>query len=35
MIFGLPGVQIMDVFDALYHESSIRLIPVRHEQSPW
>jgi acetolactate synthase-1/2/3 large subunit len=33
VIFGLPGVQIMDVFDALYHEPSIRLIPVRHEQS--
>src|SRR5918996_300961 len=33
VIFGLPGVQIMDAFDALYHESSIRLIPVRHEQS--
>jgi acetolactate synthase-1/2/3 large subunit len=33
VIFGLPGVQIMDIFDALYHEPSIRLIPVRHEQS--
>lgn len=33
VIFGLPGVQIMDAFDALYHEPSIRLVPVRHEQS--
>ena len=33
VVFGLPGVQIMDAFDALYHEPSIRLVPVRHEQS--
>jgi acetolactate synthase I/II/III large subunit len=33
VIFGLPGVQIMDAFDALYHEPSIRLVLVRHEQS--
>ena len=33
VIFALPGVQIMDAFDALYHEPSIRLVLVRHEQS--
>lgn len=33
VVFGLPGVQIMDAFDALYHEPSIRLVTVRHEQS--
>ncbi|MBI5968818.1 MAG: thiamine pyrophosphate-binding protein [Deltaproteobacteria bacterium] len=32
-IFGLPGVQIMHIFDALYGEPKIRLITVRHEQS--
>ena len=33
VIFGLPGVQIMDAFDALYLEPGIRLVLVRHEQS--
>jgi acetolactate synthase-1/2/3 large subunit len=33
LIFGLPGIQIHDAFDALYHESSIRLVLVRHEQA--
>ena len=33
VVFALPGVQIMDAFDALYDESSIRLVLVRHEQS--
>ena len=33
VIFGLPGVQIMEAFDALYHEPNIRLVLVRHEQS--
>jgi acetolactate synthase-1/2/3 large subunit len=32
-IFGLPGVQIMDIFDALHGEPKIRLFTVRHEQS--
>lgn len=32
-IFGLPGVQIMSIFDALYDERGIRLFTVRHEQS--
>jgi acetolactate synthase-1/2/3 large subunit len=33
VVFGLPGVQIMDAFDALFHEPSIRLVLARHEQA--
>ena len=33
MVFALPGVQIMDAFDALHDEPGIRLVTVRHEQS--
>jgi acetolactate synthase-1/2/3 large subunit len=33
VVFGLPGVQIMDALDALYHEPGIRLVVVRHEQA--
>jgi acetolactate synthase-1/2/3 large subunit len=33
VVFGLPGVQIMEVFDAFYGRSDIRLITVRHEQT--
>ncbi len=33
MVFGLPGVQIMSIFDAFYGERDLRLITVRHEQS--
>ncbi len=33
VVFGLPGVQIMDVYDAFYHERGIRLITTRHEQT--
>ena len=33
VIFSLPGVQIMRVFDALHDESRIRLVTVRHEQA--
>lgn len=33
VVFGLPGVQIMSVYDAFYDEPGIRLITVRHEQS--
>ena len=33
VIFGLPGVQIMQVFDALHGEPGIRLVTVRHEQA--
>ena len=33
VIFGLPGVQIMDVFDALHGHAGIRIVTVRHEQA--
>lgn len=33
IVFGLPGVQIMELFDAFYDRSDIRLINVRHEQT--
>ena len=33
VVFGLPGVQIMDAFDALYDEPGIRMILTRHEQA--
>ena len=33
VVFGVPGVQIMHIFDALYGEPEIRLITVRHEQT--
>ncbi len=33
VVFGLPGVQIMEIYDALYERPGIRLITVRHEQS--
>ena len=33
VVFGLPGVQIMEIYDALYEQPGIRLITVRHEQS--
>ena len=33
VIFGLPGVQIMEIYDALYEQPGIRLITVRHEQT--
>lgn len=32
-IFGLPGIQIMRVFDALYNEPRIRLLTARNEQA--
>ena len=33
-IFGLPGVQIMPVFDVLYErQNAMRLIHTRHEQA--
>ena len=32
-IFGLPGIQIMHIFDALYGQSDIRLVTARHEQA--
>ncbi len=33
VVFALPGVQIMEAFNALYDEPSIRLVLVRHEQT--
>jgi acetolactate synthase-1/2/3 large subunit len=33
VVFGLPGVQIMDVYDAFYGQSEVRLITVHHEQT--
>ena len=33
VVFALPGVQIMDAFDAFYDEPGIRLVLARHEQS--
>jgi acetolactate synthase-1/2/3 large subunit len=32
-IFGLPGVQIYSLFDALYNAHDIRVIGARHEQA--
>ena len=31
--FGLPGVQIMGIYDAFYARSDIRIMTVRHEQT--
>ena len=33
VIFGLPGVQIMEVLDVLHGQPGIRLVTVRHEQA--
>lgn len=33
VVFGLPGVQIMGIYDAFYGQADIRLITVRHEQT--
>jgi acetolactate synthase-1/2/3 large subunit len=32
-VFGLPGVQIMGIYDAFYGQSDVQLITVRHEQT--
>jgi acetolactate synthase I/II/III large subunit len=32
-VFGLPGVQIMGIYDAFYGQSEVKLITVRHEQT--
>ena len=32
-VFALPGVQIMEAYNAFYDQPGIRLITVRHEQS--
>jgi len=33
VIFGIPGVQTMDILDAIYRHDKIRWVTVRHEQS--
>ncbi len=33
VVFGLPGVQIMSIYDAFYAQSDMRLITARHEQT--
>jgi acetolactate synthase-1/2/3 large subunit len=33
VVFGVPGVQIMHIFNAFYGEPEIRLITSRHEQT--
>ena len=33
VVFGLPGIQIMQLYDALFDVPTMRLITVRHEQT--
>src|SRR5215510_8948554 len=33
VVFGLPGQQVMPLYDALWGQTDIRLITVRHEQT--
>ncbi|MFC1947034.1 thiamine pyrophosphate-dependent enzyme [Chloroflexota bacterium] len=33
VMFGIPGVQTMDILDAVYNHDKIRWITVRHEQT--
>lgn len=33
VVFGLPGVQLMHLYDAFYGQDDIRLIGARHEQT--
>jgi len=33
VLFGIPGVQVMDVLDAIYQQEKIRWVTVRHEQT--
>src|SRR4030095_8028685 len=33
VVFGLPGVQIMHIYDAFYKQPDMRIITVRHEQT--
>ncbi len=33
VVFGLPGVQIMPLYDAFWGQTAVRLITVRHEQT--
>lgn len=32
-VFGMPGVQIMNIYDAFHGQSDTRLLTVRHEQT--
>ena len=32
VVFGIPGLYSMPIFDALYHHPSIKVVTVRHEQ---
>ncbi|MCP4356638.1 MAG: thiamine pyrophosphate-binding protein, partial [Chloroflexi bacterium] len=32
MVFGIPGLYSMPIFDALYRHPTIKTITVRHEQ---
>ena len=33
VVFGLPGVQIMHIYDAFYGQPDMRVLTVRHEQT--
>jgi acetolactate synthase-1/2/3 large subunit len=33
VVFGLPGVQIMHIYDAFYGQPEVRIVTVRHEQT--
>ena len=33
VVFGMPGVQIMHIYDAFYGQPDIRVLTVRHEQT--
>ena len=33
VVFGLPGVQIMSIYDAFHDNSDMKLITTRHEQT--
>jgi acetolactate synthase-1/2/3 large subunit len=33
VVFGLPGVQVMPLYDAFWGQTTIRLLTVRHEQT--
>src|SRR4030095_11924077 len=33
VVFGLPGVQIMHIYDAFYGQQEIRILTARHEQT--
>ena len=32
VVFGIPGLYNMPIFDALYHHPTIQVVTVRHEQ---